>query len=304
MHVLLPVAGLSFGLPVLICAGALVGFLAGMFGVGGGFLMTPLLMFLGIPPTVAAASDSCQIIAAASSGTAVHLQLGNVDLKLGALVLTGGITGGWAGVRAIRSLRLMGVAGPVITLTYVLALGSVGGYMFWESWRTLRRGALEPGARPVAFGKRILNRLPWQANFPFSQVRHSVLIPLLLGGLVGFLAAIMGVGGGFMMVPMLIFLLEVPTHVAVGTNLFQELFIVAAVTYVQATSNFTVDILLALILAAGSTVGAQVGARVGRLLRGEQLRILLACFVLAMMLKMAYGLLSAPAILLTAARGH
>lgn len=304
MDVLLPVAGISISLPVLVGVGSLVGFLSGMFGVGGGFLMTPILMFLGIPPTVAAASDSCQIVAASSSGTLAHFRLGNVDMKLGTLVLTGGIAGGWVGVRIIKMLRLMGSADFAITLTYVLVLSGIGGYMFYESLGSLRRGALETKARVARKRQGLLSRLPFQMEFQRSQVRHSVAVPFLFGVTVGILAAIMGVGGGFIMVPMMVYLLRMPMHVAVGTDLFQIVFTSASVTFLQATTNFTVDIILAILLAAGSTIGAQVGARVGRLLRGEQLRILLACVVLAVMVKMAYGLLHAPAILLTAARGH
>lgn len=304
MHILLPVAGLSISLPALIGVGALVGFLSGMFGVGGGFLMTPILMILGIPPTVAAASDSCQIVAAASSGTAAHLRLGHVDMKMGAFVLIGGVSGGWIGVRIIKMLRLMGQADLFIQVIYVVVLSVIGGYMFWESLRSLRRGALQPAVHRGVHGKSFFGRLPFQANFPFSQVRHSLLVPFLFGGVVGILAAIMGVGGGFIMVPMMVYFLRMPMHVAVGTDLFQIVFTSAAVTFMQATVNQTVDLLLVLLLAAGSTVGAQLGARVGRLLRGEQLRILLACIVLVVMVKMAFGLLLAPAILLTAARGH
>ena len=304
MPVLLPVAGISINLLWLVGVGGIVGFLSGMFGVGGGFLMTPVLMFLGIPPTVAAATDSCQIVAASSSGTLAHFRLGNVDMKLGAYVLTGGIAGGWVGVRVIRMLRLMGSADLAITLTYVAVLSEIGGYMFWESLGSLRRGALETKAHVAVHGESFLSRLPFQRDFPRSQIRHSVMVPFLFGGIVGVLAAVMGVGGGFIMVPMMVYLLRMPMHVAVGTDLFQIVFTSASVTFMQATTNFTVDVVLAILLAAGSTIGAQIGARVGRLLRGEQLRILLACIVLLVMVKMAFGLLHAPDILLPAARGH
>ncbi len=295
---------MSISLPVLVGAGAMVGFLSGMFGVGGGFLMTPILMFLGIPPTVAAASDSCQIVAAASSGTAAHLRLGHVDMKLGAFVLMGGVSGGWIGVRIIKLLRSMGEADLVIKITYVVFLSLIGGYMFAESLRSLRRGALEPKGHHAARGKSLLSRLPFQVDFRLSRVRHSLLVPFLFGGAVGILAAIMGVGGGFIMVPMMVYLLRVPMHVAVGTDLFQIVFTSAAVTFMQAAVNHTVDLLLVLLLAAGSTIGAQVGTRVGRYLRGDQLKILLASIVLLVMVKMAFGLVQTPAVLLTAAKGH
>jgi uncharacterized membrane protein YfcA len=304
MPVLLPVAGISINLLLLVGVGALVGFLSGMFGVGGGFLLTPILMMVGVPPTVAAASDSCQIVAASSSGTAAHLRLGNVDMKLGTFVLVGGLCGGWVGVRIIKILRLMGSADFVITVTYVVVLSAIGGYMFWESLRSLRRGALVPKAHMAPRGEGFLGRLPLQVEFPRSRVRHSIGFPFLLGGTVGILAAIMGVGGGFIMVPMMVYLLRMPMHVAVGTDLFQILFTCAGVTFMQATANHTVDLVLALLLAAGSTIGAQIGARVGRRLRGDQLKILLASIVLIVMVKMAYGLMQTPSILLTPVKGH
>jgi uncharacterized membrane protein YfcA len=304
MWVFLPVAGISNLLLLLVGVGAIVGFMSGLFGVSGGFLLTPVLMMIGIPPTVAAASDSCQIVAGSSSGTAAHLRMGNVDIKLGTVLLLGGLTGGWIGVRVIKYLRALGAADLTITITYVVMLGLVGGYMFVESLRSLRRGALVPKSRASTPGQSVLGRLPFQMHFPRSQVRHSVLFPFFLAGIVGILAAIMGVGGGFIMVPMMVYLLGMPMHVAVGTSLFQILFTCAGVTYLQATTNHTVDLVLALLLAMGSTIGVQVGARVGRRLRGDQIKILLASVVLLVMVKMAAGLLLAPAIHLTPAKGH
>jgi uncharacterized membrane protein YfcA len=304
MPVLLPVAGISISLPLLVGAGALVGFLSGLFGVGGGFLLTPILMMMGIPPTVAAASDSCQIVATSSSGTAAHFRLGNVDAKLGTVLLLGGLAGGAVGVHIIKFLRAIGSADLVITIAYVVVLGGIGGYMFWESLNNLRRGVLVPIAHSGAKGGRYLSRLPFQMDFPRSRVRHSIILPFLLCGMVGILAAIMGVGGGFIMVPMMVYLLRMPMHVAVGTDLFQILFTCAGVTYMQATTNYTVDLVLALVLAAGSTIGAQIGARVGRLLHGDQLKILLASIVLLVMVKMTIGLLRTPSILLTPMKGH
>ena len=290
---------------LLVGCGAVVGFMSGLFGVGGGFLLTPLLIFLGIPPTVAAASDSCQIVAASASGTAAHFRLGNVDTKLGSILLLGGLTGAFFGVRIIKVLRGLGNADFVITITYVVVLSAVGGFMFVESLRSLRRGALVPKSHSSATRKKsLLGMLPLQMDFPRSGVRHSVIVPFLLCALVGILAAIMGVGGGFIMVPMMIYLLRMPMHVAVGTDLFQILFTCMGVTYMQATANHTVDLTLAVLLAAGSTIGAQIGARVGRLLRGDQLKILLASIVLVVMVKMAYSLVAAPASVLSLAGGH
>ena len=303
MWILLPVAGMSIPLLALVGVGALVGFLSGMFGVSGGFLLTPILMMIGIPPTVAAASDSCQIVAGASSGAGAHFRLGNVDVKLGVALLVGGLAGGWVGVQVIKLLRALGTADFTITVTYVLMLGTIGSYMFFESLGNLRRGALVPKSHQASSREGLLSRLPFQVDFPSSQVRHSLTVPLALGGIVGILAAIMGVGGGFIMLPMMVYLLRMPMHKAVGTSLFQILFTSAGVTFLQATTNHTVDLMLALLLAAGSTIGAQIGARLGRLLRGDQLKILLASIVLLVMVKMAVGLLMTPSLKITPARG-
>lgn len=304
MNLLLPVAGKSVGLFLLVGAGGVIGFLSGMFGVGGGFLLTPILIMIGIPPTVAAASDSCQIIAASSSGTAAHFRLGDVDFKLGSVLLVGGLVGGFFGVHIIKILRAMGAADFAITVTYVVVLAGIGGFMFVESLRSLRRGALVPKSHHATKGRGILSRLPLQMDFPRSQVRHSIVVPFLLCVTVGILAAVMGVGGGFIMVPMMVYLLRMPMHVAVGTDLFQILFTSSGITYMQATTNHTVDLILALVLAAGSAVGAQIGARVSRRLRGDQLKILLASIVLLVMVKMAFGLVITPSILLAPAKGH
>jgi uncharacterized protein len=304
MPVLLPVAGISISLPLLVGVGAVVGLLSGLFGVGGGFLLTPILMMVGISPTVAAASDSCQIIATSSSGTAAHSRLGNVDIKLGFVLLLGGLAGGAIGVRIIKMLLQTGRADLAIKMTYVVVLAGIGAYMFWESLTSLRRGALETRVPRMVRGQGFLSRLPFQMDFPHSRVRHSVLLPFVLGAIVGILAAIMGVGGGFIMIPMMVYLLWTPMHVAVGTSLFQILFTCAGVTFMQATTNHTVDLVLALILAAGSTIGVQIGARLSRLLRGEQLRILLAMLVLLVTTKMLSGLMLTPRFRLRPADEH
>lgn len=302
MSIFLPVAGVNLSLFVLVGIGALVGCLSGLFGVGGGFLLTPILMMIGIPPTVAAASDSCQIVAASSSGVAAHFRLGNVDIKMGSVLLTGGLFGASIGVRIIKILRILGEAGFVITLAYIVVLGSLGSYMLIESFQSLRRGTMVRKSHKPARSDGFFTRLPWQIEFPRSRVRHSVLLPFFLSSLVGILATIMGVGGGFIMLPMMVYLLRMPTHVAVGTSLFQILFLCSGITYLQATTNNTVDLVLALLLAAGSTVGAQIGARLSRLLRGEQLIILLATLVLLVTGKMILSLVMTPPSLLTVAR--
>jgi uncharacterized membrane protein YfcA len=276
-----------------------------MFGVGGGFLMTPLLMSVGIPATVAAATDSCQIAAASASGSFAHARLGNVDYKLGGLMLIGGIGGGAVGVQIIKIVRLMGNADFLIGLTYVIVLAWIGSYMFMESLRALRqlhhRKTTRPG--PSRFA-RWLAALPLQTTFEKSGIRQSVFVPVALCALVGILAAIMGVGGGFIMIPAMVYLLRMPMHVAVGTDLFQILFTSSGVTLMQAYVNHTVDLVLALVLAVGSTVGAQFGARVARRLRGEQLRIILSVIVLLVCIKMIYALVATPAVLLSQAGGH
>ncbi len=302
MSIFLPVAGISINLFVLIGAGGVVGFLSGLLGVGGGFLLTPILIFAGIPATVAAASDSCQIVAASASGVAAHFRLGNVDYKMGAILLIGGLTGGRIGVQLVHLLRTLGNADLLITFTYILVLGSVGGAMFINCLQALRGPVAARRGRPVK-QLTFLKKLPLQMEFPHSRVTHSVLAPFLLCALVGCLAAIMGVGGGFLMVPMMVYVLRIPAHVAVGTDLFQILFTCAGVTYMQATTNFTVDIVLALLLAAGSTIGAQVGARVSRYLRGEQLLIILASLALLVVFKMVFGLVLTPDLLISPVAG-
>ncbi len=301
MSVFLPVAGVTIRIWILIGAGGLVGFLSGLLGVGGGFLLTPILIMAGIPPTVAAASDSCQIVAASSSAVAAHFRLGNVDFKMGFTLLAGGLTGAALGVEVIKVLRALGNADSLITITYIIVLGLVGGSMFMASLKNLRRGPLSAKMHRAPAKSGRLARLPLQVYFERSGVRHSLLVPFFLCVVVGILASIMGVGGAFMMVPMMVYLLGMPAHVAVGTSLFQTLFTCAGVTYMQSTANHTVDLLLALMLAAGSTIGAQIGARLTRYLRGDQLLIILAVLALLVTVKMTIGILAPPSNLLTPA---
>jgi hypothetical protein len=304
VDIFLPVARVSLSIFYLIGIGGSVGLLSGLVGVGGGFLVTPALMMIGVPPIVAAASGSCQMVATSSSGVAAHFRLGNVDAKMGGVLLAGGLLGAAFGVRAIKLLRAVGEADLVITLTYIVMLGTLGTYMFVESMRRLRGGALVHRAGKARKTQPWLDRLPWQVQFPRSEVRHSVLLPLALSALVGLLATIMGVGGGFIMLPMMIYLLGMPTHVAVGTSLFQILFLCVGVTYLQATTNQTVDLILALGLALASAIGAQVGARLSRLFRGEQLIILLASVVLLTTIKMISGIILTPSTKLNLVESH
>ncbi len=304
MSIFLPVAGISIRVWILLGAGGLVGFLSGLLGVGGGFLLTPILMLAGIPPTVAAASDSCQIVAASSSAVAAHFRLGNVDFKMGITLLAGGLTGAALGVQAIKILRALGNADSFIAITYIVVLGAVGGSMFVASLKNLRGGAMVNKVHRAPARPGRLARLPLQVDFERSGVRHSLLVPFFLCVIVGILASIMGVGGAFMMVPMMVYLLGMPVHVAVGTSLFQTLFTCAGVTYMQSTTNHTVDLVLALALAAGSTIGAQIGARMTRFLRGDQLLIILAILALLVTVKMTVGIIATPTNVLSPSGGH
>ncbi len=305
MYIYLPVALTSIKVLLPIGLGLLVGLLSGLFGVGGGFLLTPLLIMFGIPPTVAAATDSNQIVAASTSGTYAHWKLGNVDFKMGLYLLIGGFAGGLMGVQAIKVLRATGNADFVIKMTYVLMLGIVGTYMFIESISSMKgKKSEEAKAGKESKTGNFLKSLPFQTRFEKSGVTHSALLPIIFGGFVGVLAAIMGVGGGFLMVPVMIYILRMPMHVVVGTSLFQILFTCIEVTFLQAYTNHTVDFVLAVLLLAGSTIGAQIGTVFGRKLKGEQLKVFLAVIVIAVTIKMIFDLTLSPSILLSQSGGH
>jgi uncharacterized membrane protein YfcA len=308
MYLYLPVALTSINILIPVGLGLAVGLLSGLFGVGGGFLMTPLLIMFGIPSTVAAATDSNQIVAASTSGTYAHWKVGNVDFKMGIYLLVGGFLGGLVGVQAIKLLHAMGNADFVIKMTYVLMLGIVGVYMFIESLQSMKKtksAAVEAKKeeKESAVG-RFLKALPLQTHFEKSGITHSALVPVVLGGFVGVLAAIMGVGGGFLMVPIMVYMLRMPMHVVVGTSLFQILFTCIEVTFLQAYTNHSVDFILAVLLLLGSTVGAQVGAVFGRKLKGEQLKILLAAIVLVVTVKIIFELTLTPSLFISQAGGH
>ncbi|MBM2575784.1 sulfite exporter TauE/SafE family protein [Jannaschia sp. Os4] len=295
MQIYLPIAEVSVNAFLLLGLGGMVGVLSGMFGVGGGFLMTPLLFMIGIPPAVAVATEANQIVASSFSGVLAHLRRKTVDLRMGTVLLVGGLVGAAAGVQVFAWLREAGQVDLLVKLAYVLFLGVIGGLMFVESLNAIRRARQKgPAPRTVRRQRGWVHALPLKMKFRTSGLYISVIPPLLVGLLVGVLAAIMGVGGGFIMVPAMIYLLGMPTKVVVGTSLFQIIFVTGFATLLHATTNYTVDMLLALLLLVGGVVGAQVGTRIGVRMKAEQLRILLALLVLAVCGKLALDLLLMP----------
>jgi uncharacterized membrane protein YfcA len=298
MNIYLPIAELSVNMFLLLGMGGAVGFLSGMFGVGGGFLMTPLLILIGIPSTVAVATEANQIVASSVSGVIAHTRRKNVDFKMGLMLLIGGIIGSTSGVWLFSALKALGQIDLVIKLSYVIFLSIIGGLMFFESARAImrkKRGYIGAGtAHKRRDHSGWQHKLPFKMRFRRSKLYISALLPIGVGVVVGILAAIMGVGGGFIMVPAMIYLLGMPTSVVVGTSLFQIIFVTANVTILQAATNQTVDIVLALLLLIGGVIGAQFGARVGMRMQGEQLRVLLAVMVLAVCVKLGFDLMITP----------
>ena len=280
---------------IIIGLGGGVGFLSGLFGVGGGFLMTPLLIFFGVPPVVAVATEANQIVASSVSGVLAHMRRSNVDFKMGSILLVGGVIGSTLGVFLFAFLRELGQIDLVIKLSYVVLLGIVGSLMLAESIRAILR-TRQPGAkRGKLHQHNWLHGLPFKMRFRRSKLYISALLPLCIGAFVGVLAAIMGVGGGFIMVPAMIYILGMPTAVVVGTSLFQIIFVTANVTILQSVQTQTVDFVLAGLLLFGAVIGAQFGTRAGAKLRGEQLRGLLALMVIAVCVKLGFDLALQPA---------
>ena len=295
MQIYLPIAELSVNIFLLLGMGGAVGFLSGMFGVGGGFLMTPLLIFAGIPPAVAVATEANQIVASSASGVLAHWRRKSVDFKMGTILLLGGMAGAGVGVFLFRLLRELGQVDLVISLSYVVFLSVVGVLMLGESVRAIRvaRGA-KPGRRKRRHHNWI-HGLPFRMRFPNSKLYISCIPPIVIGFCVGILASIMGVGGGFIMVPAMIYLLRMPTNVVVGTSLFQIIGVTALTTILHAVTNQTVDFVLALLLLIGGVIGAQFGARASQKLKGEELRALLALLVLGVCIRLGYDLIVTPA---------
>tara|TARA_R110002167_G_scaffold362650_1_gene582057 strand:+ start:54076 stop:54981 length:906 start_codon:yes stop_codon:yes gene_type:complete len=300
MQTYLPIAEVSVNAFLLLGLGGIVGLLSGMFGVGGGFLLTPLLFFIGIPPAVAVATGATQIVASSVSGLLAHLKRKTVDLRMGTVLLVGGLIGAALGILLFNYLRSLGQVDLLVTLFYVVFLGIIGTLMFVESLRAIRKSGKMRTRRKHNW----IHNLPFKMKFRVSGLYISVVPPILVGVLVGVLAAIMGVGGGFIMVPAMIYLLGMPTKVVIGTSLFQIIFVTAFTTLLHATTNNTVDIVLAVFLLIGGVIGAQFGTRIGLKLKAEQLRILLALLVLAVGFKLALDLLIEPAELYSISTGR
>jgi uncharacterized membrane protein YfcA len=302
MQVYLPIAEVSVDAFMLLGLGGLVGFLGGLFGVGGGFLMTPALILIGIPPAVAVASGANQIVASSISGAVSQWRKGNVDVTMGMVLLVAGVLGTGVGVLLFRLLQRAGQIDLAVQLSYVVLLGVVGTMMAIESARAVlrRRGTRPPARLHQHFW---VHRWPLRMRFRRSKLYISAIPPAAIGFVVGILTAIMGIGGGFIMVPAMIYLFGMPTLTVVGTSQFQIVFVTAATTLLLAATTHTVDVVLAILLIIGGVIGTQIGTRMGQLLRGEYLRGLLAAIVLAMAIKLAWDLVATPLDLFSIAVG-
>ena len=304
MEIYLPVAELSVSWIVMIMLGAGVGFLSGLFGVGGGFLMTPLLIFSGIPSTVAVATTLSHVTASSMSGALAQWRKRLIDFPMAGVMLAGGLVGTLAGVWLVALMRRQGQMDLIVSLTYVIMLGSIGIIMLRESLATLKayRSGVTTSVRPV--NRAWIQKLPFKMRFRQSRLYISVIPPVAIGLIVGTLSAIMGIGGGFIIVPAMIYILRMPTNVVMGTSLVQIIAITAVTTVLQATSNYAVDIVLAGLLVIGGVVGAQLGVRAGAKLRGEQVRLLMAIVVLVVAAGLAWGLVARPADIFSLALGQ
>ena len=295
LQVYLPIAEMSVNLLVMLGLGAAVGFLSGMFGVGGGFLLTPFLIFSGISAPIAVATGANQIVATSVSGALAQWRRNNIDFRMGTVLIAGGVAGAFIGVLLLKVLREAGQAGLIISLTYVALLGTIGTLKHAESIRAIRRaraGRPPSGRRPGQHNW--VHGLSLKMRFPRSRLYISAIPPLVIGWVVGLLTAFLGVGGGFIMVPAMIYLLRMPTNIVIGTSTFQIIFVTAVVTILHASINNSLDVVLALMLAAGGVMGGQFGVRAGQKLRGEQLRALLALLVLGVAVRLFLDLVLKP----------
>lgn len=294
MQVYLPVAEMPVDVLSILLLGTLAGFLSGMFGVGGGFLTTPLLIFIGLPPTVATASQANQLVGASISGVISQWRRGAVDFKMGAVLIAGGTVGSVLGVGLVSLLRRVGQIDFFISVIYVLVLGSVGTLMMIESVQAILRRRRRTAARRKLHQHHWMHGLPMKMRFPRSRLYISATVPLSIGVAAGLITAIMGVGGGFFLVPAMIYILGMPSAMVAGTSLFQIIFTSATVTFLQAVENRTVDLLLAVLMLIGGVIGAQYGARAAARLKNEHSRLLLAGLVLAVAVKLLVDLLLPP----------
>ncbi len=291
MNIYLPIAEISVNIFVILGLGGLTGILSGLFGVGGGFLMTPLLIFIGVPPSISVSTVANQIIASSVSGFLAHWRRKNVDMKMGSYLLAGGIVGSTLGVIAFRWLKQLGHIDLIISLSYVTFLGIIGSLMVAESFRSIMKMPKKVVANPRP---PLAERLPFKIDFPRSKRSISLIMPLAIGFFAGGMVSLMGIGGGFFLIPAMIYLLGMPTNIVVGTSLFQIIFITANVTLLQSITTQTVDLLLAMLLIAGSVFGVQIGIRIGDKLPADYLRGLLAIIVLGVAIKLAFTLLTPP----------
>jgi uncharacterized membrane protein YfcA len=294
MQIYLPIAQMSVDPLVLLAMGGFVGLLSGLLGIGGGFLMTPLLIFIGIPPTVAVATQSNQLVASSVSGVMAHWRRRNVDLKMGSVMLLGGAIGSLAGVWLFARLKALGQIDLVISLTYVVFLGTVATLMMIDNFRVLVLRRNTPVRRKL-HEHTALHRLPLRMRFPRSRLYISAFLPLAIGFVGGLMVAIMGIGGGFALVPAMIYLLGMPVGLVAGTSLFQIIFTTGITTFLQAVTTHAVDIVLAVVLIVGGVIGAQIGTRLSHLLRPEHARLAHALIVLAVAVKLALDLFTTPA---------
>ena len=294
MQIFLPIADVPVNLIVLLALGVGVGFLSGVFGIGGGFLMTPLLILMGIPAAVAVATEANQIAASSFSGVLAHLKRRAVDFKMGNILVIGGLFGSALGVEIFRIINSYGQTELFVSGCYIIFLGSIGILMFIESLSTIKRSISTQVNTLPRKKHNWIHGLPFKIRFKTSKLYISAIPPLFLGFVIGILASIMGVGGGFILIPAMIYVLGMPTKVVIGTSLYQIMFITSFTTFMHATQNKTVDLMLALILIIGGVVGAQLGARVTVRLKAEEIRILLAIIVLLVCLKLALDLFLVP----------
>ncbi|ATP12700.1 UPF0721 transmembrane protein [Bartonella henselae] len=295
MSIYLPIAEMSLNMLILIGMGVVAGFFSGLFGIGGGFLITPLLIFYNIPPAIAVGTGANQMIASSVTGAITHFRRRTLDIKLGILLAIGGGVGSLVGIQIFSVLKKLGQLDLMISFLYVLLLGSVGSLMIIESWRDMLRQRKAQKVNTRLIGRHNwIHRLPLKMRFRTSMIYISIIPVLGIGLIVGLLSSVMGIGGGFFMIPALIYLLRVPTSVVIGTSLFQITFVSSFTTVLQSVTNQSVDIVLAFLLMLGGSIGAQYGTRAGRKLKAEQLRLALACLVLIVCMRLAFQLFIRP----------